>query len=436
MHGDHDGARPDAAGRAGANSEMNVAAVGALRRLRLEAIIGGALLGAFQLVGRSQAAQFFGGDAAWFLELRLWVLGLLTLWLGGIAVVHRPKEQLHEERFGAWSGKLVLFLSYMIMTSLWAPDQALAAAKSYDLLFVAWAAVLTAATLRLCGVAATIEGFWAALFGLGIVLATAGLFSVVAGPGPQSGGQQRLAILGGGPNVFGRNMGLLALACLRYAFDNRRWLRRPALATVPLAAFLLLQSGSRGAMLAAFIGVVVYLGLRGVDRRVRRSLAFAGLAFTVGALATEVGRLAILIFQKRFLVLLLVQRYFTHRDAHLLDGITAGIGNPVGGLGLAGFALFPQTGAKTALYPHNMFVEAFAEGGLLGLSLLCAPFVGWLRRWRRGLGPGDPAIVAGLSLLLVSSSISGDLFDARGVFLMLMMAVASQRARAPGPGTP
>lgn len=406
-------------------------------RLRLEAVLGGALLGAFQLVGRSQAAQFLGGDAGRLLELRLWVLALLTLWLSGIAAVHRPSMgRFPQERFGAWSGMLALFLAYMAVTSLWAPDQALAAAKSYDLLFVAWAAVLAAAALRLCGVAATIEGFWAALFGLGMVLAVAGLFSVVAGPGPQWHGTQRLAILGGGPNVFGRNMGLLALAGLRHVFDDRRWLRRPALATVPLAAFLLLQSGSRGAMLAAFIGVVVYLGLGGVDRRVRRSLAFAGLAFTVGALATEVGRLAILIFQKRFLVLLLAQRYFTHRDAHLLDGITAGIGNPVGGLGLAGFALFPQTGAKTALYPHNMFVEAFAEGGLLGLSLLCAPFVGWLRRWRRGLGPGDPAIVAGLSLLLVSSSISGDLFDARGVFLMLMMAVASQKERAPGAGTP
>ena len=43
------------------------------------------------------------------------------------------------------------------------------------------------------------------------------------------------------------------------------------------------------------------------------------------------------------------------------------------------------------------------------------------------MGAGDSLTVAGLGLLTVSSSISGDLFDARGVFLMLLMAIASQR---------
>ena len=42
------------------------------------------------------------------------------------------------------------------------------------------------------------------------------------------------------------------------------------------------------------------------------------------------------------------------------------------------------------------------------------------------MGLGDSLTVAGLGLLVVSS-ISGDLFDARGMFLLLLlMAVASQ----------
>ena len=190
-----------------------------------------------------------------------------------------------------------------------------------------------------------------------------------------------------------------------------------------MATLLVLLSGSRGAMLSLFFGVVVYLFVHRVDRRVFRSLLAVSIVGAI-AVATQFGELAVAVFRDRFVVGLLVEQYFTHRDVLLLEAVRAGMRNPLGGLGLSGFE---QVGTRGA-YPHNIFAEALAEGGIPGLILLCMPLLRYIGRWRGGMGPGDSLTVAGLGLLGLSSSISGDLFDARGVFLLLLMAVASQRS--------
>ena len=388
-------------------------------QFRLEQVAAGFLIGAFQLVGRSHVGQFYGGgDTAWYLELRLWILAALSVWLFAVAATRRPGvERFFAGRVRSWAIALVVFVAYMIATSIWAPDVTLAGVKSYDLLFVAWSCALTVAALRLCGVTATIDGFWWALFSLGLILALAGLATALSGNLTKG----RVSALGGGPNVFGRNMGLLTLAALHFIVDARRLVKRPALIVAPIAILLVLQSGSRGAMLALFTGVIVYLGIHGVDRRVLWSIVGVGV-LGLAALLTRVGQLAGKIFFSRFINLLILKGYTSNRIGLFFDGIAAGIQNPVGGLGLAGFAQLESFGT----YPHNMFVEAFAEGGLLGLVLLTAPFLVYLRRWLRGRGLGHPAVVAGLCLLAISSSFSGDLFDARGVFLLLLLAVATQ----------
>ena len=388
-------------------------------QFRLEQVAAGFLIGAFQLVGRSHVGQFFGGgDTVWYFELRLWILSALSIWLFAVAATRSPRvNRYFAGRVRSWGVALVTFVAYMIATSLWAPDLTLAGTKTYDLLFVAWSCAFTVAALRLCGVTATIDGFWWAIFVLGLVLALAGLASALSG----NLTEVRVSALGGGPNVFGRNMGLLSLAALHFIVDGRRFVRRPAFAVAPIAILLVLQSGSRGAMLALFAGMTVYLGSRRIDRRVLLATVGVGLV-GLAALLTRVGQLAAAVFSRRFIDLLLLQGYTSHRVDLFTDGIAAGIENPLGGLGLAGFAQLGSFGT----YPHNMFIEAFAEGGLLGLLLLTAPFVVYLRRWIHGRGPGHPAIIAGLCLLGISSSISGDLFDARGVFLLLLLSVATQ----------
>lgn len=380
--------------------------------------VAGVLLAIFQLVGRSQAERLIAGSGVgWHLEIRLWVLGALILWIVAVAAVTGARR-FDARGAGRVGGMAALFLWYMIATSVWAPDSILAAAKAYDLLFVVLACVLLVAALRIIGVQATIAGFWGGLFIGALAMAAIGVAASVMGA---TGG--RLSVLGGGPNVFGRNMGLLALVSLSLIFDSRRRRRIVGMAVAPVAVLLVLLSGSRGAMLALFFGVIVYLFVHQVDRRVIRSLLVVAMVGAVAALATQFGELAVAVFRDRFIIGLLVERFFTHRDVLLLEAIRAGLQYPIGGLGLAGFE---QVGTRGG-YPHNIFAEAFAEGGIPGLILLSVPLFRYLGRWRRGMGPGDSLTVAGLGLLGVSSSISGDLFDARGVFLLLLMAVASQR---------
>ena len=402
-------------------SQLGRVAVGTKGDDRSLALVAGAMIGVFQLVGRTQAGQLFGaGGGSAFGELRLWVMAFLSLWLLAAAAVSGPLSQRTRRGDVRASGRvMVLFVMYMMTTSLWAPDLARAQQKAYDLLFVAWSCGLTVVSVGLFGYRATMEGFWFSLFGLGLVLAGAGLVAVSS-----SGYEGRLAAFGGGPNVYGRNMGLLAIASVRLVVDDRRWVRRPAAVVTPIAALLVLLSGSRGAMLALFVAAIAYLRPQKWDRRVVKLMLLVG-AIGVVVVATEFGRLAVLVFQDRFISQLLIQGYFTYRDELLLDGIVAGLQYPVGGLGLAGFAELESRGG----YPHNIFVEAFAEGGSIGLALLCIPFVTYLRRWRSGMGIGDSVVVAALMLLLVSSSISGDLFDARGVFVLLLVAIASQNGR-------
>lgn len=381
-------------------------------------VVGGVLIAVFQLIGRSQVERFIVvGGTGWHLELRLWVLGALSIWLAGVAAV-RGTTQFDARGVGKFGGMIATFIWYMIATSIWAPDPIGAATKGYDLLFVVWACILMVTALRTCGVQATIDGFWAGLFVGALAIAAIGVATSVAGvPGG------RLSVLGGGPNVFGRNMGLLVLASLSLIFDSRRVRRIVGLAVAPIAVLLVLLSGSRGAILALFFGVIVYLLVHQVDRRVIRPLLVVAMVGTVAVIATRFGEVAVTVFRDRFVIGLFVEQYFTHRDVLLLEALRAGLRYPVGGLGLAGFE---QVGTRGG-YPHNIFAEAFAEGGLPGLILLCVPLFSYLSRWRRGMGSGDSLTVAGLALLGVSSIISGDLFDARGVFLLLLMAVASQR---------
>ena len=386
---------------------------------RLVAVAAGFLIGTFQLVGRSYFGQFMGSEeVVWYLQLRLLVLATLSVWLLGVAVGRGPgAARSFAGGVRASSGVIVVFVAYMVATTLWAPDLSLAAAKAYDLMYVAWCCVLTVAALRLCGIGSTISGFWYAVFAFGLVLAVVGVASVFANPS-----LERLSVMGGGPNVFGRNMGLLTLAALRIALQsNHRWSRFVGLIVVPFGSFLVLLSGSRGAFLALVFGALVYAAIRGLDRRIWVTSSLAATA--AGALVfTELGSRALSVFATRFIRLLLIEGYTSNRGILLVDGIVAGLGSPLGGMGLAGFAHLDTFG----LYPHNVFVEAFAEGGVIGLLLFCLPLLVFIRRWRSGRGLGDPAIAAALVLLLTSSSISGDLFDARGVFILLLIALATQ----------
>ena len=136
---------------------------------RLWAVAAGFLIGTFQLVGRSYFGQFMGSEeVAWYLQLRLLVLAVLSMWLFGFAAGRGPgAARSFAGGVRAWSAVFVVFVAYMMATTLWAPDLSLAAAKAYDLMYVAWSCVLTVAALRLCGVGTYNQWFLVCRLGLG-----------------------------------------------------------------------------------------------------------------------------------------------------------------------------------------------------------------------------------------------------------------------------
>ncbi len=93
-------------------------------------------------------------------------------------------------------------LGWLLLSALWAPDRALAGLKALELaVLVAGTAGLALAVWRGDGPACRAGMIGAAMVGL-LLLVSASLMTEDTG---------RAAALGGGPNVFGRNMGVLTL---------------------------------------------------------------------------------------------------------------------------------------------------------------------------------------------------------------------------------
>lgn len=328
------------------------------------------------------------------------------------------------------------WLGLSLVALAWAPELELGTRAAIDLALMIAVAVALRRLLVHGRVDALLRGFELALMGLLGLLAAA----AVAG-GLGSG---RLATLGGGPNVFGRNMGLLCV------FSFERALRSPsqspfatprrASALWPLlavfAAMLIALSGSRGAMISTAVALVALLAL-GHARPSRRLLVLAG-AVILGLAAvtfTELGAKVAESFATRVLDLLLRDRYVSSRDEIYAIALEQGARRPVLGHGLASFAantLWP--------YAHNMILDAWYETGALGVACLGLYLSLWGRgawaSWRcpparqPGLASLD-ALRAAALLILVASQFSGGRYDLRGLLVFAALTCLQPAASSP-----
>jgi O-antigen ligase len=247
-------------------------------------------------------------------------------------------------------------------------------------------------------------------------------------------GGGRLAVLGGGPNVFGRNMGLLCLLALEHAlFGERRsgatGRRLPVWITIAcISAGLVALTGSRGAMIATFVAVSVLLllGRARLGRRVAVLLAVVGV-FIALLLFTPLGVQVIESFSSRVLDLLLRERYVSSRDLIYVFALEDGANSPVIGHGLASFA------ATTPWpYAHNIVLDAWYETGAIGVLLL-GLYLGRSTRVLLSLGSRGRELWIGMStMILVGAQFSGGRYDARAllVFAAIALALPAFDARA------
>jgi O-antigen ligase len=226
-------------------------------------------------------------------------------------------------------------------------------------------------------------------------------------------------------------MGMLALGALYFWYRRgRTWLWIPMAATGVLLALL---TGSRGGTLSIIGGIVTFLV---VGRVPLRRLAPLSLLATVAVLGvtlfTPMGKALSYSMEQRFIRLTLEYEprgdsqsavYLSGRETLYASAYELGLDNPVTG---AGLAAFPALGL--GVYPHNLFLEVFCEGGGLGLA-----FLGWVLlvfahssfRARRGL---DAATTGAVVLMLLGNQSSGDLYDCRGIFLLMVMSACTASA--------
>ena len=152
-----------------------------------------------------------------------------------------------------------------------------------------------------------------------------------------------------------------------------------------------------------------------------------GLLFT-GVTLSGLWDKATIVFQQRIIKMTFEKGDDSGRQELYSQAWRLGLAAPAFGVGLGGFHTVNPIGD----YPHNLFLETFAEGGLVGVALLTSFLIGGFRHLpsdRRG----DPGVLTwtGFVTLFVACQFSGDIFDSRLLFILPVLGapVAGQLQR-------
>jgi hypothetical protein len=373
--------------------------------------LAGAALALYLISGSWSIARVAGVEPSPLWEPRAWSVALLVLLalLPGARVARSTRSAVTPE---------VAWLGFTMLAITWAPDIELARDHAVDLTLL----IAVALALYRFSFGGQMERLAESLRISMLVLLLALLITAVGG-GFNSG---RLAVLGGGPNVFGRNMGLLCILALERALFGDRGQpggRRRLLIWVGIicvTAGLITLTGSRGAMISTFLAraVLFFLGRARLGRGLTIMLIAVGL-FVALLLFTPVGTQVIESFSFRVLNLLIGERYVSNRDNIYVIALEGGALSPVTGHGLASFpasTLWP--------YAHNIVLDAWYETGAVGVALL-GLYLARSTRVLIGLGSRGRELWIGLAvLILVSAQFSGGRYDSRALLVFAAIALA------------
>jgi O-antigen ligase len=369
----------------------------------------GLALAIYLLVGRWSPTRTLDLEPSPLLEPRVWSVLVVV----ALALVPRTPGAGRARRDlpAWWSASLLSQLGFWAWTAgaaTWSPASELA--LGLELFDIALIVAVTLALHRLVLVVephATVVALERWLFVLLLALA---LLALAGGLG-----SRRMAALGGGPNVFGRNMGLLCVLALHRVVGSARAID---MLVVLLAAALVALSGSRGAMAATAVASAMLL-LLGRARPSRRVvvLVVAIVGALVLTMTTELGATIVERLRERVVDLLIGQSYVSNRDRIYVIAFEMGLAEPLLGHGLGSFAaLTPWP------YAHNLVLDAWAETGLIGVLLLLASLA------VLGLGLSNQrqrldGLAAAVLLLLVAALFSGGRYDARGIGCLATLAL-------------
>jgi hypothetical protein len=376
----------------------------------LVAFLGGGSLALFVMVGRWTPGRILGRSEWWAIPPRIWaVAGLL------LAVVI---SFLREPRAGRWNPALrshvwrsLAFLGYMAFAVQWSRAGTYGTDKAALLGLIA-ATVVLAARLTYDAGSGMARAFW---MWLASATAIYSIYTSVSGWMTVRYRVQRLVTpLGGGPNVFARLSALLTLVGVNYGTRGAWWMAWYGPAA--LGVVLTLATGSRGGLLAGIAGMLALTEAKGLLRR--RGVLPAAILLSIvltGVAMTGLWDNAIAVYKQRIVDMTFARGDDSSRFRYFENAWELGVSAPVFGTGLGGFyARFPSSE-----YCHNVMLEAFAEGGGVGLGLLIWVLGGaGLALFRRRRGDPGAATWAAFVTLLVACQFSGDTFDARLLFIL------------------
>lgn len=266
-----------------------------------------------------------------------------------------------------------------------------------------------------------------------LVAATGAVYAVV-GLATRQAGTDRIAILGGGPNMYARVVAIGVCATvfllLRYSWPKLVFI---AGVTVPLlGTAALIFAGSRGGLISFAVGTVaVVVASTG---RVRQLLiVVSSLALAAVILGPRLaGQDLQAYWQSRFVEATLQNGYLSGRDE--LFGLAYEVysAQPIFG---AGYGSFGDYVGIPRYWPHNLFMDLLVATGIVGLIVfllvVATIAIPPLRSFRNPRSFAGPFLTLAL-VVFVGAQVSGGLFDGRLGWLFLTCAYLSTVKRETG----
>lgn len=391
----------------------------------------GWLLAFFFMVGKWSPSRLITdseGGGLFFLEMRfVSLVGILILtgWMEG---QHQRKRvtKLPRPRIKLLSFLTYSFLIWAMFSAAWAPDIDLALPKVFDVLLLFLLVVALQINLGRDKANELLFGFWTGMLGIGFVMAA---LALTTGGGGSSGSQaDRVTVLGGGPIILGRNMGLMIFAAFYLQSRvNIRWVNvKPGLMFIAvMGAIVLLLTGSRGALLSTVAAGAVYFVLERTSWSKKVVIAFAVFVASLMFLSnTGVGQDVQAMFKKRIIELTFEEKYASGREDLWYEALEMTKENPLFGAGLSGFEAEGITKKDSVLkYPHNIFLEVLCETGIVGFLLFLSAGVAGIDTLRRNWRFISIVSVAALVLNFILAQSSGQIFDSRGLAIFLYLSL-------------
>lgn len=380
-----------------------------------EALIG-FLLGIFLLIGRWTPRRLIKNVSDDILfEPRLW-LGIILVYLCLLTIILHGKINLSDRHWPSksftiyYAAIIYIFFIYMLSTIMWSVDYQLALQKAYEIALVFIVTLTIYVTTLFIKNEFLKDYFWLSIFLFSV------FFGIVAIRGADDA--SRTNVLGGGANVFGRNMGLFVFSSLY--FIQKGFNKYIGFIFVFLGIVLTIASGSRGAMSSLLIGGLAYFLIKRKKLiqlcKIISVLIFAVIFCYFTLSTTAIGKKVINVIEERVIYLTIEEQYDSGRTILFSRAMELGYEAPILGSGLSAFKATGQ-----GVYPHNIFLEIFTEGGAIGLTLLSLSLLLFFIYVKKYLDSLDAVTISSTIMILIATQVSGDLYDSRGLFILLVL---------------